>query len=222
MIFKPVKFVALCALPLLLASCTQGDTNKPDEQTFSATTIKLKTAPVLQKTADIPDGWKTLTGDPDSPNITNDKCNINVETRTAPYTGMGVGDDSLTRSAFLTNYSTNIKPDTANRSTITIPHFAGKPITMETYEFKGKRTTPEGDGEKLVTKDTHSFVAIRGFDQPLTMDGSKEKVTPIVTIDYTCTDEEAYDLTTAKKIIESMEFGYPDKNNDDSSKNEKN
>lgn len=212
MISKPLKFMALFALPFVLASCTTGDTeNKPDEQTFSANTMKLESLPVFQKTNNIPEGWKTLSGEADSPSLEtkNGKCSINVETRTVSYTGMGLGDDSITRSTFLTNYGFGIDTKTAIRSTIDIPKFAGKTMKFETYDFQGERSFPEGEGKEIKTKDSHSFVAMRGFDQPLDID-SGEKVAPIVVIDYHCTDADSFDLTTAKSIIESMEFGYVD------------
>lgn len=212
MISKSAKIIALCALPLVLVSCTGGDTtNIPDEQTFSSTTVKLEALPVFKKTNTIPDGWKTLSGESDSPSLEfkNGKCSIIVDTQTVPYTGMGIGDDSLTRSIFLTNYGNGIKTDSSVRSTISISNFAGKKINFETYDFKGKRSFPDGEGKAIKEKDSHNFIAMRGFDQPLDIE-SGEKVTPIVVIDYSCTDKDSFDLTTAKTMIESMEFDYVD------------
>lgn len=215
MISKSAKIIALCALPLLLVSCTNGDTkNEPDAQTFSENTINLESLPVLKKIHEIPENWKSLNGDDSSPlSSKNEKCFITVDTHTIPYTGMGIGDDSLARSTFLANYVSEIKTSSAIRSTINIPKFIGKEMTFETYDFEGKRSFSEGEGTVIKSKDSHSFVAIRGFDQPLDID-SGEKVTPVIVIDYSCTDKESFDLTTTKQIIESMEFDYVNINNE--------
>lgn len=216
MISKSAKIIALCALPLLLVSCTNGDTkNQPDTQTFSEKTVNLESLPVFKKTHEIPDNWKALNENDNSPSLSsaNGKCSITVETRNIPYTGMGMGDDSLARSTFLANYGSEIKTSSAIRSTINIPKFIGEEITFETYDFEGKRGFSEGEGAVIKSKDSHSFVAIRGFDQPLDID-SGEKVTPVIVIDYNCTDKESFDLTTAKQMIESMEFGYVNTENE--------
>lgn len=213
--------VALLALPLfLLTGCTsshEAETQQLPDQSSEVveSVIKLEGFPAFSKFANIPDSWKENAGDGTNPSFANNNgnCTINATTEVLPFSGMQIPSQSLTDYAYLSNFSYGAESDSAVKGTVTLSNFFGKSQDFTSYEFDGTRNVINDKGE-TDTKKSHTFLAMQGFNQKVEM-GDGTEVTPIITIDVSCTNKENFNLDEIKTLVTSAEYTYSNTQNEE-------
>lgn len=212
----------LLAVPLVLTACTGGGDNPTPVEPKPAgidQNIGVESTPVFKKFANIPEGWsETVKGANESLTNKDGSCRIMASVQSQPFTGMGLGDTAVSNNTFVLNYGYQADPATAVLGETEIKNVFGSPAEFMTYEFNAERDFIDMDSieknedkPQFDTKKTRSFVAIRGFEQPVDENG--KQVSPVMIIDGYCTDVENFDRDMMKQIVDSAEIGYNEEEN---------